>query len=1239
MKLRRIFVWLLVPVLVLFLLLGLLISPLGTPVLRYTAETLVDGLSIEDINGTILSDFSVSGLSWQNSQWQVNAKYIEINAVLRCFIAEKICIDHLELNHIEVTQKFASDATEQSDDSVADINLPIPVILNALSVTDFSLTLPEQTISISSLSVQGSADTKIHLDPLTVNGLTVHLAAAATTPEPSASSTSYAMDYQAPELPVIRLPIPVSINNFSVSPVTIIQGDNAPIDIARVEWDKLDFVESQLNWRKLHVEHSQLQLDTTGGIVFAERYPLDVAAQLAVTQGEIQEDISLNAEGALDDMTFNVETQGTYTVLAQGQGNVLTDRLPLDFKMTWPEQDIPQIEGGTLWKGALSFQGEMGQYHLTGEAGANLPDIGPIPVSADVVLKRENISVNALTIAILEGQITNTGTLFLDETMSWSGQTTVAGISTQSLSQMGPENINGGFTSLMQLTKEGAEMSITDLSVTGQRDGSPINVDGALVYSQRSDLLVSNLNVAQQENQISIAAQIINQRYLNADIHLDVDDIEQLYPNVTGAVNGRIRASGEWTNPTANGAIKVSNVQVSPALNPTLAEQGAANGVMEITGSLDNHQLQIKMATPENAIQLALSGGWQNGQYNGQISDTELGLLTTRWQLIAPFGFTYTADPAEVTVNENCWQTREQGKLCLEQTLYQNNLVQWAVNGQTLPLGIWAHEFLANTITAPSDATLSFTSTGKVGADAPLSATFDMTVSPSTWTLGPQQQLALTTDNFSVKGDYTGNDLVADLSLSSEQLGQVSAHVNATPTDVNAPISGNLQLTDISIAPFKPMSASIRTLSGVLNGQLALSGSLDSVQLNGDIALAQGNIDVESMPVKINDWEQQIHLTGQSGAFDGSFLLGDGAGTINGDFRWHDGLEANIHLDGERFEIQQPDIRMQVSPNLTANIQPNKVTVNGSVNIPWARILVENLPANAVSPSKDVHLRGEPPTEDPLDIVDANVMVNIDKAESGEVKLDAFGLTANLYGGIEVRTQPALVGYGDLQILDGRYQAYGQDLIIETGEVQFNGPLDQPMLLVEAIRDPDQTEDNVVAGVRIEGAADNPNINLFSEPSMNQSNSLSYLLTGSGPGSSSSEPDYNALLLGFGLSSTEKLQGQLGDALGIDDFSVGTTSSVGSSSTKLSINGKINDRLTVQYNLDVGLSSNDSSTSTLRQRQEPPDVSLRYRLLPKLFVEAVQTTIDEQTEFALDFYYEFFLGEPAPSRVEENQDN
>jgi translocation and assembly module TamB len=76
----------------------------------------------------------------------------------------------------------------------------------------------------------------------------------------------------------------------------------------------------------------------------------------------------------------------------------------------------------------------------------------------------------------------------------------------------------------------------------------------------------------------------------------------------------------------------------------------------------------------------------------------------------------------------------------------------------------------------------------------------------------------------------------------------------------------------------------------------------------------------------------------------------------------------------------------------------------------------------------------------------------------------------------------------------------------------------------------------------------------------------------------------------------------------------------------------------VEYNVDVGLSNNDAN-STLRRRQLPPDLAVKYQLLPSLYLEAIQTTLEDQSEFALDLYYEFFLGDNRTRRDSDEDDS
>ena len=98
-----------------------------------------------------------------------------------------------------------------------------------------------------------------------------------------------------------------------------------------------------------------------------------------------------------------------------------------------------------------------------------------------------------------------------------------------------------------------------------------------------------------------------------------------------------------------------------------------------------------------------------------------------------------------------------------------------------------------------------------------------------------------------------------------------------------------------------------------------------------------------------------------------------------------------------------------------------------------------------------------------------------------KVQLDAFGLETLLRGNLQVRQQQGKQTInGEVRLVDGTFRSYGQDLLIRSGKMTFSGPPDQPYLNVEAIRNPANMEDSVVAGIRVTGPADKPQITIFS---------------------------------------------------------------------------------------------------------------------------------------------------------------
>ena len=153
--------------------------------------------------------------------------------------------------------------------------------------------------------------------------------------------------------------------------------------------------------------------------------------------------------------------------------------------------------------------------------------------------------------------------------------------------------------------------------------------------------------------------------------------------------------------------------------------------------------------------------------------------------------------------------------------------------------------------------------------------------------------------------------------------------------------------------------------------------------------------------------------------------------------------------------------------------------------------------------------------------IDSNIVVHM----GDQIFIDAFGLKAKLSGDLKV-TQDARRGLGlngQVNVDDGRFHAYGQDLIVRTGHVIFAGPPSRPQLNIEAIRNPEAIEDDVTAGIRVTGNAMRPKVTVFSEPALSQQQTLSYLLRGQGLDTSSADNSMiTSALVGLGVSQTDR---------------------------------------------------------------------------------------------------------------------
>jgi translocation and assembly module TamB len=205
-------------------------------------------------------------------------------------------------------------------------------------------------------------------------------------------------------------------------------------------------------------------------------------------------------------------------------------------------------------------------------------------------------------------------------------------------------------------------------------------------------------------------------------------------------------------------------------------------------------------------------------------------------------------------------------------------------------------------------------------------------------------------------------------------------------------------------------------------------------------------------------------------------------------------------------------------------------------------------------------------------VVHSEVKVTI----GDDVRVEAFGLQGRLAGavGTTVQTGETAIGRGELSVIDGRYEAYGQKLEINKGELLFEAsPLDDPGLDIEARR----KIDTVTVGLNVRGTLQEPRLSFFSDPTMPQTQIVTYLLTGKAPDSVTG----NDTATMASARDTLTLQGggllasQIGRRLGLEEVGVESSmDSSGTANTALVLGKFLSPRLFISYGISLTESIN-----------------------------------------------------------------
>ncbi len=1214
-----------------------------------SATRFVPELTIGSIDGDI-NDLTLSGVKYQMPGVDVDAKKIHLALRLKCLTSREVCIDDLSTEsvmvNVDASQFLPSEETPPSE-PLTELNAPLTIRLAQLALVDTHVNVDGTVIDLDKFATGITWQKRaIEITPTDIINLAISLPPSepAEVPKPvepvvpegeqpslgDQLKTLFSKPLLA-ELPEIILPVDLNVEGINVSNFQLKGDTDITINSLNL---KLENEGQNVLLKQLKVDAPQGNVAVSGSISLQEKWPVALSvigeSRLEDLNGQ-KVDLTLKG-GLMDELMLALNLNGPITATLEAQTDLAQANFPIELtleskKLTWPLVGESQYK---LDDTRLRLNGRPSSYDLSLRSAITGQDLPPSKLLLDAKGNEEKIDLTRLRLSALQGNADLSGVADWSKAISWNMVLTLSGINTAKQYPEWPAKVEGKIATRGSLYGGSWQLEIPEITLDGNVKQHILKARGQAKGNAAGQWNIPDFNLLLGKNSVNVKGSLADK--WNLDAKINAPALNGLVPGLGGVIIGDLKLRGDlqapqaladltargvrWQDLTVETTTIKGNVATGDQIKGDLsvvvrglrqADLAISNLTLDAKGTEKQHTLKLNVTGKPVSGQLALAGGFdrQTEVWKGNLSNTLFDTEVGEWRLNQAMSLNYNNTTQEVVIGSHCW-VNPNARVCVPKPVKAGKSGSADIVLERFDLAM-IKPFM------PSDTRVNGVFTGRANAIWKADGSL------------PQVKVDLSGDGVKVVQFVDGARLPiafdtltlnagmkngrADLNwlLKIADNGQFKGNVQISDLERKRLLSGNIEINAITLGLIKPLLGEKDIANGNLNANLRVGGSAHNPLMNGNVTLSGLEVKSGLIPFDIQNSQLAINFNGTSSVMTGQIKTPEGYLNIDGDADWRniDAWRAKVLARGNNLRVSLPPmIKIDVQPDLILEASPKLLTLNGSVTIPWARITVQELPESAVSASSDVvmlddQLKPINPKQQSIPI-QTNLNINI----GNDVRLDAFGLKARLTGLLKVaQDKQGLSLNGQVDIPSGRFRAYGQDLIVRKGLIQFSGPADQPFLNLEAIRNPENTADDVIAGVKVTGLADKPKVEIFSEPAKTQQEALSYLLRGEGLDSGDANgSQMTSMLIGLGVAQSGQLVGKIGETFGVSDLAV-DTQGVGDSS-KVVVSGKITNDLQVKYGVGIF-----DSLATL---------TLRYRVMPKLFLEAVSGVNQ-----ALDLLYQF----------------
>lgn len=908
-----------------------------------------------------------------------------------------------------------------------------------------------------------------------------------------------------------------------------------------------------------------------------------VAAVKPINQ--LQQPAGTKTAVAIDDAGFFPQAPDTVQLNAEHRQGQLLD-LSLHLQGSWPKLAL-QMQGRSQWPG--------------------LPNAA-VQIAGD--LKNDLFEVAKLQIETLNGQLNFAGRVSASQLQ---GQLQINKLQPGLFWTDFPGEFSGATEVKLSYAKR-FEVQLNKQQWQGSIRSLPIDFTGdlRLWFHEHWRLATEGIALTHGRNQLRLTGSLDETWALSAQA--EIPDISLSLPWAEGQFNADVMIGGPYTSPNLQFSLEGNELSWGEDYSVTKAQftglvrqfgdlssqmalsvKGLATPGLQIReltwqtdGTLAAHQSKLSLNSPQLKATTEFTAGVQQGIWTGKFSAMDLDSDLGHWLLEPSMTLAIDLGKQQIKLSDSCF-SENSSRVCLKSSGWlsaQQGAVRFVGDGVALQNFDWL---------LPGQ----FGLTGAASGDASVSWAKGQ-LQQAKWQIDAQQGMyryqgyspvELPWQHTSLMGTLDRQRLTSTLTTQFTDSQQASIALDVSEFGKKTPrLDATVKAHQVDLRFLQPLFNEYSKFAGTFDADLKLSGPATLPDARGEIRLSALAMTGSAAPIDLKPSDLVVRLFGRQAELAANLQTAEGPLDWQGRASWLQpetwSAQSSIRADLLKLQTSYGDLELKPDLQFFANAQGG--SISGILVVPKGQLQFNDLPEDAVRLSTDEVMVETSSNElKPSWTLSSDIRLILGE----QVKFAAFGLKTRLQGELRVRqsnNQPTI--HGQVNLKDGVFRAYGQDLQLTKGRLTFNGLPQQPLLNIEAIRNKDKTEDNVVAGLRVNGTADDPTVEVFSKPSKPQANALAYLLLGRDLGTSQGDGAMTTGLIGLGIASSGKLVGKLGEAFGVSDLALDTSGS--GDNSKVTVSGYLSPKLQVKYG--VGIFSQFG------------EFTVRYRIIKQLYFEAVR---------------------------------